>query len=71
MKHLQNNPETFETLETDAYNMQFRAKHLLAAWRMEARRYVEKASLPNLKKASLPNSIHTIVIVISISITKT
>jgi hypothetical protein len=43
MKYLQHNPETFETLETDACNMQFRTIHLLAAWRMEARRYVEFA----------------------------
>jgi len=33
----------YETLATDAYNMQFQRKHLLGAWRMEARRHVEFA----------------------------
>ena len=40
MKHLQHTSKTFET---SACNMQFQRKHLLAAWRVEARRHVEFA----------------------------
>jgi hypothetical protein len=43
IKHLQYTSETYEILETDACNMQFKRKHLLAAWRMEARQHVEFA----------------------------
>ena len=41
MKHLQYTSKIFETLATDAYNMRFQRKHLIAAWRMEARQHVE------------------------------
>jgi len=41
MKHLQYTSKIFETLATDAYNMRFQRKHLIDAWRMEARWHVE------------------------------
>jgi hypothetical protein len=41
IKHWQHTSETSATLETDACNMCFRARHLLVAYKIEARRRVE------------------------------